>query len=697
MIIVLKTPKNDVLGNEKFLNVYKMEGKDKLNLRFVFPKWLGHNTRPVSSVDIHPSGELFATGGWNNLIKIWSFRALTDNTQNIKNKLLAVLRDHTKSVNIVRFSPDGKYLASGGDDAMMFIWHRVRCFGQPSTFGISEQELRPNHPVQRWQSKTFSGHTNDVTGISWFPDSLKIATCSIDGSVIVWDVKSANKLYQHQTAQSVGLVSISIDPLGKFIACQLLNGKLDIYDPTNNYSHEFGLEFTQPDQALVSRICWTPDGSFVGMTAANSGGYVTPFFSRESFNFGFMLEGHIAPSCCISCPPFLFRNKDGSYSSIMACGDKSGVISIWMVGEETRPLVVLDGVSTSTINDMCWSKDAKWLIVALENAPIMRQGGIVAFDFSQAHDLELVDAESMEEIRSHLIGENTFRVKSAAKTATAASLLHALDAEEKEVDLEVLQLTPQEVLARQVVNIQDKITYIQPVLLTAVEKQLVSFSAKVECEVTQPATTEYNPVGYNWPKPQILEGIVNNALDIGNFHIVSYAGSVIKLDKKTGRRLSTPYLVGGVCRHLSYDGGYILAVGSRCCVIDLKTMKEVMSCPCPSDFVSFRLAGEGNILANSRGRVWIWDSDFRRWIGGALSNDASDLTIEEIERSLTDNSVERFDLAITSVFNEFVGESNRTDEIIQALEENTGHEETQRFIDVLKNNLKKRWRGNPQE
>lgn len=671
----------------------EMEEKGDLSLRFVYPKWLGHGGRPISTVDIHPSGELFATGGWNNFCKIWSLHAITDSSQNVKNKLLAVLRDHTKSVNIVRFSPDGKYLATGGDDAMIFVWQKVRCFGQPSTFGIPESELQPNPPVQRWQSKSFSGHTGDVTGVSWFPDSTRIASCSFDGTIIVWDVKSATKLYQHQTSQSVGIASVAIDPLGKFIACQLLNGKFDIYDPSANFSREYGSEFTQPDQALVSRICWTPDGSFIGMTSANSGGYVCPFFRRESFTFGFMLEGHIAPTCCISCPPFLFRNKNGSYSSIMACGDKSGVISIWMVGEDTRPLVVLDGISTSTVNDLRWSNDGHWLFVALENAPITRHGGIVAFNLSKAHDLELVDQESMEEIKSHLIGENTFRAKLSNNINNAAHLLHSLDAEEKDVDFEVLQLTPAEVLERQSTITKDGITYITPVLLTAVEKQTVSFSVKVESELLSNASTEYNPVGYNWPKPAILEGIVNKALDINNYHIVSYAGYLIKLDKKTGRRLSTPYLIGGVCRHLSYDEGQILAVGNRCCVIELDSMKEVMSCSCPPEFKSFSLYPSGIILAISRGRVWTWDTDFNCWRGGALSGDASDLTIEEIEKSLDDKSICRFDLAISATFNEFIGMPERTDELIEKLKLNKDHPDTGKFIDALVRNVQKRWRN----
>ena len=55
----------------------------------------------------------------------------------------------------------------------------------------------------------------------------------------------------------------------------------------------------------------------------------------------------------------------------------------------------------------------------------------------------------MEEVKSHLLGESSFRLRSA-QSNQAQQLLKSLDTEEKDVDLEVLQLTTEEVLQRQV-------------------------------------------------------------------------------------------------------------------------------------------------------------------------------------------------------------------------------------------------------
>lgn len=661
------------------------------SIRFVFPKWLGHSKKPVSSIDVHPSGEFFATGGWDNFCKIWSLKAVTDQKHDTKTKLLAVLRDHTKPINCVRFSPDGKYLATGGDDGMVFLWQKVRCFGQPSTFGIPDHALQPNHPVQRWQSKTFSGHAGDITGVSWYPDSTKIASSSIDGIIYVWDIKSATKLFQYNTSTKMGVSSISIDPLGKFIAAQLLDGTLDIYDHSTGFHSSYGEQFKQPDQAMISRICWTPDGSFIGCTSSNSGGFVSPFFRRETFAFGFMLEGHVAATCSISCPPYLFRNKNGTYCSLMACGDKSGVISVWMIGGETKPLVVLDGVSTSTINDLAWSNDGHWLLVALEINPVNRQGGIVAFDLSKVHELERVDNESMEEIKSHLLGENSFRVR-LNQNNRALQLLRSLDSEEKDVNLEVLQLTPEEVQTRQVVIVKDGIQHITPVLLTAVERQMIAFKMEVESTAIPATSSEYTIPGRPWPKPASIPGIVNKTLDVGDNHIISYGGYLLKLHAMTGRRLSTPFYIGDFCRHLSHLDGTILAVGNSCYLIRLSDMKVMQECPAPQNFTGFSLLPNNVITAHAKGRYWTYDGNIGGWVGGAINSDASDLTMDEIENLVNEqNSVQWFDIGQTAVFDAFKNDSDAVHQIIEDLEQHSHDENSSEFVNSLKLLLANRW------
>lgn len=54
-------------------------------------------------------------------VKLWNFDALLSTPKNAKEALLATLSSHTKSVNVVRWSKDGKLLASGSDDNYILI------------------------------------------------------------------------------------------------------------------------------------------------------------------------------------------------------------------------------------------------------------------------------------------------------------------------------------------------------------------------------------------------------------------------------------------------------------------------------------------------------------------------------------------------------------------------------------------------
>ncbi|NEO40567.1 MAG: hypothetical protein F6J90_31245 [Moorea sp. SIOASIH] len=68
----------------------------------------------------------------------------------------------------------------------------------------------------------FKGHKADVTSISFSPDGQTIATASLDGAFILWNLQGQEKL----TLQSFGatISSVSFSPDGQTIATGSLDG-----------------------------------------------------------------------------------------------------------------------------------------------------------------------------------------------------------------------------------------------------------------------------------------------------------------------------------------------------------------------------------------------------------------------------------------------------------------------------------------
>ena len=95
-------------------------------MQLIKPLWVSSEGHPLYCVDIHPDGTRFATGGQGGdnagRISIWNMKPVL-NAKDAKDsevpKLLSQMDHHLGCVNCLRWSHDGTYLASGGDDKLV--------------------------------------------------------------------------------------------------------------------------------------------------------------------------------------------------------------------------------------------------------------------------------------------------------------------------------------------------------------------------------------------------------------------------------------------------------------------------------------------------------------------------------------------------------------------------------------------------
>ncbi|KIK32280.1 hypothetical protein CY34DRAFT_814358, partial [Suillus luteus UH-Slu-Lm8-n1] len=108
-------------------------------------------------------------------------------------------------------------------------------------------------------SQTMRGHTGWVNGVAHLPDGRLIITCSSDGSLRLWDLKSGTQIGKDWRDENDGVFSMALSPTGERVASGCNDGKVRLWDVE---TRKVICKLTGHTR-VVWALCWSVDGERV--------------------------------------------------------------------------------------------------------------------------------------------------------------------------------------------------------------------------------------------------------------------------------------------------------------------------------------------------------------------------------------------------------------------------------------------------
>ncbi|XP_053212128.1 chromatin assembly factor 1 subunit B-like [Panonychus citri] len=394
-------------------------------MKLFTPEIAWHNQEPVLSLDIKKiDANLYkaVTSGSDRHLVVWkitlSLPSVLDSTSGssctLKKQItiepLADLNRHPKAINVVKFSSNVNFFASGDDEGNIFVWKLQDKSGEPMVTGDNDasgsdkklwsgncfEDPDGNNNIEDWcLYKTLRGHNEDVVDLCWSPNGQFLLSGSVDNDAIVWDVNKGVRI-SYLAGHKGYVQGVAWDPADNYIITLSTDRSLRVFNTSSKrliykvYKSAVKIDEDKVkmtrlfyDDTLPTysrRVCFSPGGELL---FAPSG---VVELDPDEENFKFTNAVHIFTRNCINKPKYYLSTGNLYNTAVKCCPQRFELKQdlanpfpfpyriIFAVAtqesvllfdtQQIEPFASISNIHYTRLTDISWSDDGRLLMIS---------------------------------------------------------------------------------------------------------------------------------------------------------------------------------------------------------------------------------------------------------------------------------------------------------------------------------------------